>query len=225
MSSNELTWKKTGADIRLDQCPQHVSIGLWYARIYTSGAGYEYSETNRWILNFKKPIDRPAQEIRWKQRAIELFVEELTNFLSKRTNTSIPILLTPAPGSFSKTGGHFDNRLEQVAAAVCKRVHGLQYFPVLIRTNDTAPQHKCQGSRDATKVFNSLAIDEQIAREYSSEKVIVVVDDVLLSGATFEGCRRKLLERFPGARIHGVFWAKSEPSPPFDDFQASELLA
>lgn len=50
------------------------------------------------------------------------------------------------------------------------------------------------------------AIDEALAAPVPTR--LMVVDDVLTAGAHFAGLKRRLLERFPGVALHGVFYAR-----------------
>jgi len=49
---------------------------------------------------------------------------------------------------------------------------------------------------------------------------IILLDDVLVTGATFVACRRILLNRFPNVTVFGVFVARRVPERtlPEDDF-------
>lgn len=202
------SWKQTGKDVTLDHCPDHEEIGLWYARRYTARESFNYSETNNLIQNFKKPVDRPAQELQYKKSAIDKFIGEL-RLLLKNKIPSRTLYLVPVPCSKSNNHVLYDDRIDQVTKAVGDPDAKNYHFPVLRRVVDSEGLHSGE-VRDPQATFDALEIDENVARIYQPDSTILLIDDVLTTGSTFMGCRNKLLAKFPDARIRGVFWAKSE---------------
>ena len=92
-----------------DQC--------YFLREYTAGRGYAGSETNRLILNLKKPPDRRGKpEWRYKQRAIEQVAREFR--ASVNLSALRRVTLVPMPPSKAKDDPLYDDRMLQVLRAV-----------------------------------------------------------------------------------------------------------
>lgn len=54
--------------------------------------------------------------------------------------------------------------------------------------------------------YAAYSIDETLTDRALTD--VLVIDDVLTAGAHFAGLKRRLLERFPGAGLYGVFYAR-----------------
>jgi len=54
-----------------------------------------------------------------------------------------------------------------------------------------------------------MQIESNIAEQFKEGSLIVLLDDVLTSGAHFTAARRRILEVFPDATVIGIFWAKA----------------
>lgn len=209
MSVQELRWRKTDSSIRLINCPGHEDLWLVYGRIYTSRAGYSYSETNQLIFNLKILPNAEAVRRRYKEQAIQRFAEELCGFWSRYPEFSIS--LVPMPPSKTVKHPDYDDRIEQVAWTVASDLHNVFCLPLLLRIRDVPSSHQHPGiSRSSERIYQDLLIDEAVASSYQGGTVLMLLDDVLTSGAHFSAARRCLLERFPGTDVRGMFWAKAQ---------------
>ena len=54
-----------------------------------------------------------------------------------------------------------------------------------------------------------MQIESNIAEQFKEGSLIVLLDDVLTSGAHFTAARRRILEIFPNVTVIGIFWAKA----------------
>ena len=211
--AEEVRWRKTDESVRLDHCAEHKNLWLIYGRTYTPRAGYTHSQTNQLILNLKILPTADEVRIRYKREAIQRFEKELNELLNgfSYKYPAVSMALVPMPPS--KTIGHpdYDDRIDQVALTVSKHLNNVSYLPLLYRTQDALSSHQNPACRRSSEqVYRDLSINEPMAMCYRNGTFLIILDDVLTSGAHFSGARRRLLERFPGAGIGGIFWAKAQ---------------
>lgn len=209
-------WRRTDDSVWLYNCPEHKDLNLIYGRIYTVGEGYQFSETNQQISNLKiKPSE--TQRLRWKQIAINKFATELTALLRTNIPENRSMALIPIPPS--KTANHleYDDRLSQVARAVAANLSTVRCWPVLECVVDRESLHTGNTRRTIDEVYRSIGINEGVFASRNEDEILCLLDDVLTSGASFSAARSKLLERLPGKKISGLFWAKAEQAETDDD--------
>lgn len=204
-----LRWRKTDESDWLANCPRHEELWLVYGRTYTPRADYSYSTTNQYIWNLKIPPNSGNSRLTYKRDAILNFTAELCGFLLRYPG--ITAALVPMPPS--KASGHsdYDDRMDQVALKTSNQVDGICFMPLLYRTRSVESVHQCtSGRRSPDEIYQDLSINEAIAYSYQPETPLILIDDVLTSGAHFSAARRRLLERFPEADVRGIFWAKAQ---------------
>ncbi|MEM9447820.1 MAG: hypothetical protein AAGA75_04730 [Cyanobacteria bacterium P01_E01_bin.6] len=204
-------WRKT--DDKTDwlaHCPGHENLKLYYARTYTSRAGFDCSETNQLITNLKI---RPSEthRLHYKKRAIQRFANEVIDGLALQKS---PIVLVPMPPSKTPTHPDYDDRIDKVAQLVSNALDQVYYSPLIYRTVDVNAHHIGK-SRNPHKIYDHFSIDEALASNIAETKCLVMLDDILTSGAHFTAAKAKLQRRFPNNEIGGLFWAKAEDP---DDF-------
>lgn len=109
----------------------------YYAREHKNG-GYEISESNQLIFNFKKPITkRNSTEWCYKKHSIRKFSTELSAL-----NIPIQSVLIPAVTSNPRNSKNFDSRLEDVIKDLRTLDRGDLYFqPILDVKNEILPSH------------------------------------------------------------------------------------
>ena len=207
---NELKWRKTDASIVLINCPKHAELELYYARTYTSGAGYKHSETNNLINNLKRPVDRPENQLAYKRQSIDRFAFELTEFIKRVLKPGRKVFLVPTPPSKTKDHREYDNRVDQVATKVAANINEVILFPIVLGNLDLEAAHESQASRETEIILKSLTVDQALIEKYEKGVTIAILDDVLTSGAHFSAMRQLLLTIFPDSRLIGLFWARSE---------------
>lgn len=214
-------WRRTSEEADyLHNCPNHAEMSLIYGRIYTPRAGYNYSDTNNLINNFKKSPKASSPELHYKKKAIEQFASELAILATILLveNYKAGLAIVPMPPSKIRSHPEYDDRVEQVARMIANRLkEQATYFPVLLGSTDRDAAHLSGSTRDPEVIYRCMTIDESIAIQYDEKRHLVVIDDVLTSGAHFAAAYRHLHQRFPEARITGVFWAKSQSPSDFGD--------
>uniref|UniRef100_A0A7C3PIQ3 ComF family protein n=1 Tax=Oscillatoriales cyanobacterium SpSt-418 TaxID=2282169 RepID=A0A7C3PIQ3_9CYAN len=185
---------------------------MFYARTYTAGQGYQYSETNQLILNFKiryDDIKRNPQRRQYKQRAIQQFAKEVTALLRDQLDPSLSLILVPIPPSKERSHPEYDDRVEQVVKAVAANIHTVSWLPLLQVTTSMESYHSRSAGRNPEDIYAVLQLDEASAKYCQPNSIIALVDDVLTSGAHFTAARRRIQERFPDTTVIGIFWAKA----------------
>jgi predicted amidophosphoribosyltransferase len=216
----DLNWKKTCEADYLHNCQNHSEMNLVYGRIYTPRQGYSHSDTNNLILNLKKSVDASTAELHYKNKAIQQFAVEAFQFLKNSQETQF--IIVPMPSSKRKSNPEYDDRIERVAKFVASRLKGgAASLEILYGNADREAAHQNNEARSPELIYNSMSLDEDIASEVDNWNRIIVIDDVLTSGAHFSAAYKHLHERFPSASISGLFWAKSQDptdfSLPFDE--------
>ena len=210
-------WRRTDDSIWLYNCPEHKDLNLIYGRIYTVEEGYQFSETNQQISNLKiKPSE--TQRLRWKRVAINKFATELIALLRTNIPANRSMALIPIPPSKTPTHPEYDDRLLQVARAVAASLANVRCWPVLECVVDRESLHAGNARRTTDEVYRSIGINEGVFAGRNDDEILCLLDDVLTSGASFSAARNKLLERLPGKKISGLFWAKAEQAETDDDW-------
>jgi hypothetical protein len=195
-------------------------------REYTARAGFGHSSTNDLIINLKKPMerrDRPA-EWRWKSWAIEKCAEELVAGIRAIRWKLDGALLVPAPPSKTKAHPLHDDRILQITQRIGAAL-SLSVAELLENTRDREPQHARKTKRDIQAQIENLRFNG--AALATAPAGIILVDDVLTTGATFVACKSVLQSNMDGIRVLGLFVARRvpqpEPPPVSDDFDDTEL--
>ena len=184
---------------------------------YTARAGFAHSATNNLISNLKKPMDRRGRAEWWyKEQAIVTCGDALAAAIRATWRLNAP-LIVPTPPSKIRSNPLHDDRILQVA----NKIGSLLSLPVaelLENRVDRDPQHTSAQRR------NIQALEENLQFRSASLAArptgILLVDDVLTTGATFTACKSVLQRNLPGMAVWGVFVARRVPEPdPADDYE------
>lgn len=213
-----LKWRKADASTPLAHFTDIENHPLIYGRIHTAHQRYDYSLTNQLIHNLKKKPDRPATELHYKAQAIKKFAEEIIQFLEKQNKDDHPYLLVPIPPSKTKDNPLYDDRVDQVAKKVATAIDWITFCPVVERIEDAPAMHESSSPRSADEIFENLRFVTLPCGSPSPTRIIIL-DDVLTSGASFDAVRMLLEQNLNSPKIIGLFWAKS-----IDDFDLTSLL-
>jgi hypothetical protein len=198
-----LMWKKIDF---AQQPPAHLTENdeAYYLREYKikpPGKTFVDTETNRLITNFKKPIDRQGKpEYRHKKSAIEKMAEELRGFLPNDAR----IHTIPIPTSKCKIDTAYDNRLVQVLQLL-KTSHPLIQTLDLFDCKQSSQASHRGGSRNPRVILQNLTMGVLP----TPCEVVVLVDDVLATGAHFIACKSLIVAQSPQVRVVGAFWARA----------------
>ena len=188
--------------------PQHFFVeaddSCFFLREYTARAGYGHGETNNIISNLKKKLDRKGKpEWRYKEAAIQQAGQELRaaigdDFLRKVT-------VVPMPPSLSKSNPMYDDRMLRIVGVMTEGL-GCDVRELVLQSQDMQASHETGVRARPEDLYGVYCVDEAVAAPTPVN--VLVVDDVLTAGAHFAGMKRRLLERFPGVALLGVFYAR-----------------
>ena len=170
----------------------------YYAREYISHGGYSASEANNLIINLKKPPDkRDTPQWKWKVRAIEQFANELGQLLPD------DISVAAVPTSKRRDDPEYDSRLDDALNIL----HGQRNKIMIEAPFEMIESHQSAhtgGERSVEEFYRLL----QWRGFQQVPELIVLVDDVITTGAHFKACQRMIREYHPEVEIAGAFWAK-----------------
>ena len=182
---------------------------------YTSRKGYDFSTTNNLISNLKKkPSTAGTAAYKYKQRAIDQCSDSLREVLNAewlKTGTMVPV-------PCSKVQGHidFDDRIEKICrgVALSADVRSLVY-----QSSSTVASHEVgEGERlSVDDLLQVYQINEAIASPEPTS--IAIVDDVLTVGTHYRAMHTILSQRFPHAKIYGIFIARRVFPDPFESVE------
>lgn len=193
-------WKK------IDQASETFPVRLdladicYYAREYISGAGYKASECNQLISNFKKPVEKKCNHYEWqhKLKAIRQFSQELARLFKDGA------VLAAIPSSKCKSDPDYDPRLDD-SLSLLSRINTTLKIVEPFHTVGTVQAVHLGGERNVEAFYRNLRWDGI----GMSTDHLVLIDDVITTGAHFKACQRLILEQQPQISVLGVFWAKT----------------
>ncbi|MDR1658894.1 MAG: phosphoribosyltransferase [Desulfovibrio sp.] len=201
-------WTKWDGSGRERWYLDHSSHHVFYFRHYISGAGYQKSESNQLILNFKKGINAPESQLYYKNRAIERFAEDILILVKRLKN---PCYMTWIPPSKAKNDDLYDDRVKKVVERVCERMKNIS--PVELVENILTRDSLHGGNlRDPNEIASNW---RWISYNLDKYRQAIIVDDVLTTGASFKALHDLIRARGFSGRINGVFWAFVMDDVPF----------
>lgn len=184
---------------------------------YTAGQGYAYSLGNRFILNLKKPVQRRGmQDYQYKEQAV-MSGGHLLHQVLLRVPAMLPnITVCPIPPSKVATDPEYDDRMSRIAMAACQGTVA-EARELLIQVESGVASHvQASGSR---KKPDELAANYRLVGP-PPRPIVMLVDDVLTTGAHFVAARSVILAQYPNTRVVGMFMARRALPDPLDDFDA-----
>lgn len=179
----------------------------FYYMVHTDG-GYQESEANQRMFNLKKPLDRRGlYDWRYKGEAIGQFANDLTDFLERSSFLKDKTLLVPMPTSKRTDSSEFDDRLMRVVSQAAEAT-GLAWLPLFDVHQDVVPSH-VGGTRNVTALQSNITLNYD-GSTLAPFEVILLIDDMITTGAHYVACRDLLQREVPHAQIAGIFWAKHQ---------------
>ena len=176
---------------------------------YTAREGYAFSATNDLISNFKKDLGKKGKpEWRYKDEAIK---DTAVAFRMALGDTSLETwTFVPIPPSKAKSDPFYDDRLTRMLLGIRPKLP-LDVRELVVQTENTEPAHSAEVRPTPDAIKALYAIDEGLAVPPPMDS-IALVDDVLTTGAHFRAAKSILAQRFPTARIIGLFIARRVPA-------------
>lgn len=193
-------WKKIDDMHPLLYLKKELRDRIFYCR-ESNEKGFNDNHNNQLLFNFKKRIDAPALEINYKNKAIEQFLTDLGGI--KFNGGAI---IVPAIRSLPRTDEKYDSSIDYVALQLCFNNQNLLYEPIL-NISDSIPAAHITGNRNIEKIKKAICVEELSERAKSlGLKNIIIIDDVITSGAHFTAMYDKLSEKYNGFNIYLFSW-------------------
>lgn len=192
-------WRRI--DVEVGPKPYFLESGdeCYYAREYISEGGYEASEANQLISNFKKdPSKKGTGQWYYKQRDATRFAQELAAFIPN--NCWISIIPTSKPSDHAEYDPRFDMMLETLQ----DRRPDLSVTAPIFRAIPCQSLHK-GGHRNILKAMSTMGW-----RGFKKDPPhLILIDDVITCGTNFKACQRILQQFCPKLEVYGVFWTRT----------------
>ena len=167
-----------------------------------------HAEANRLITNFKHDPKKYAANswpMYYKRQAIKTLAGYVASFFvaQKDALRSSDVYLVPIPTSKPRSAPDYDSRLDTLCQIVERDVPWVRYLPLLDTKQNIGKAHDGTGSRDPDFLAWNMTCDEIPISH--SERCVVLVDDVLTTGAHYAACKRVVRNKFPDVIVLGLF--------------------
>lgn len=175
---------------------------------YASRRGFNHSEMNQVINNFKKPVERKdRQEWYYKEQAI---LKVANWFVSTSTWEKLKkFTWIPMPPSKIKKDPQYDDRLWKVLLKMQEFEPALDIRELLLAKSSREAAHNPGAVRPKVPDhLNNLVLDES-QREPNPQQGIVLFDDIITSGAHFKAAQIKIKKEYFDGLIVGLFVARN----------------
>ena len=175
---------------------------------------WSLSKANSIVLNLKKPPSKKGKP-EWDHKLAT--IRFLGGIILKNLKAVDLQSLTfvPAPPSKANDDPDYDPRMLQVAKAIGNDVDAR---PILMTVSSREPVSLSEKSRSVDSIKSNTCIDESQVELRPVSKTIIVIDDMITTGATFIACKRLLMERFGDVEVYGLFIVRRVPLDSSEDF-------
>lgn len=189
-------------------CPVHLSHEAAgeciYARERLSRGGYDASEANNLISNFKiRPSVRVEKPYRWrhKERAVARFAAEITPLLPQGG------FVAAIPQSKARNHPDYDPRYDMLFAEFRRTRPDITACEPLVRTESVVAAHEADVRPDRDEILRTVRYAG--FGQQTSPPFLIFLDDVITTGLHYMVCRELVLANAPSIRVFGAFWAKT----------------
>ena len=189
----------------------------YYFLEYTGGQGYQGSEANSSILNFKKSVTKAGtKEYEYKQEEIERAAQKIEAWFGEFLGE---VVLVPIPPSKTTQNPEYDDRMSRVLHLVeeLAKKNGIQtkMLELIQQTEDMEPFHTSERRptvAELKKIYKPIIPPDKF-EELSAGKRILVFDDVLTKGTHFKAMQEIIWGVYK-REIIGIFLAVTVPPTP-----------
>jgi len=182
---------------------------------YTAGKKAAYSDGNQLILNIKKPVsEKDLPHYKYKNEAINDAGAMLNAVFKKAPKTLKSAVVVPVPPSKIRSDSNYDDRMWRVVNLACKEVE-TEKLELIEQLQTYASSHK---QPSGTRMRPDQLRDNYKLSHPVTQRTVILVDDVLTTGAHFVACHDLIKNAQPEARVIGFFLARRVPPSDFDEF-------
>lgn len=182
---------------------------------YTARKGYAHSDGNQLVHNLKKSVLLKGQpQYRYKGQAINTCASMLRAAFEKSAWVFADATFAPIPPSKAPTHPEYDDRMLQVVSRACdgKGADARE----LLRQDQSYDASHTRADGERKKPYE---LEEMYELQGPPPKsTVILIDDVLTTGAHFVAVRNVILETYPDRRILGMFIARRVLPDPTADF-------
>ena len=208
--SENLRW--TYLDPILRSTRAHLTKNdLCYYYLIRDGRGWDdgpHAEANQLIINFKhdpQKYEAHSWPMHYKRQAIRTLAGYVSSFFVAQRGVlgDTKVFIVPIPTSKPRSSQGHDTRMDDLCRIVEGNVPWVSYLPLLDTKRDIGKAHKQSGSRDPVVLAQNMACGEM--PRSNAERCVVLVDDVLTTGAHYAACKQVIRSKFPDVVIIGLF--------------------
>jgi hypothetical protein len=199
--------------IKIDELllPDHHHLtendDCYFLETYSSGKTWSHSDGNKLISNLKiSPLHKGTKRYYWKTEEIKKIAANLQRTIPALGDLS-GITFVPIPPSKTKDHELYDDRIAQILSRI--NLPGYQYKDMLYTIEDRDGLHESSKKRDIDEIAGNMAIDYNQVKGVRNR--IVLVDDMVTTGASFCAARSVILDEFPDAEVSGLFVTRRQP--------------
>lgn len=206
-------WNKIDGTQRADHSRLLITDGCYFLGEYNSGDGYENKTPqaiNRSIHNIKKLPTVPANQLRYRNKSINWFASTI-NFKDANTWTWVPI-----PPSKHISDSNYNPKMMDILKSAGQG-KGWDVRELVTQTRSTQTSHQSGENRVGLEELNEV-YDLNLALCSPEPSRIIILDDVLTAGTHFRAISDILENKFPEAKIMGMFFARTIHKSPFDEW-------
>lgn len=186
----------------------------YYFHDYTPRQGARYSNGNQLIYNLKKSVLRRGEpDYRYKLQAIGVSANMLKAAFNRSSWVFDQATFCPIPPSKLPVHPEYDNRMTQIINLACAGTRADIRELILQSEGYDASHRQVDGARIKPPQLEAMyTLDPNPPKD-----VVILVDDVLTTGAHFVAAKNVILTKYPQVRVVGFFIARRVVPNPFDE--------
>ena len=200
---------------RIDELtrPDHYYIEesdrCYFIGEYTARAGYGHSQTNNLISNLKKEVGkRGKSEWHYKEQAIQQAADAFGHVF--RDEDLATMTLLPVPPSKARGDSEHDDRIARILRLI-RTNPPPDVRELIVQARSMKAAHYDSNDRYSPDDLEAVYTVAEETADPNPERIIVV-DDMLTTGAHFKASQRVLQRRFPQVPVIGLFIARRVPT-------------
>lgn len=170
----------------------------WYLFNYTAHSGFQASEANSIISNLKKSVDLQGSS-QYKHKIDT--IKKVAGFFSNLNISRFTVV--PIPPSKNKADPLYDDRMLQIIQQAFQGQANVDIRELVIQNKSKVASHISKVRPTIKELGDNLSIDPKLSLNLKDS--ILLVDDVLTTGAHFIAIKRLLKKEFPDVKVRGLF--------------------